>query len=66
MRDAEEIKTIDGMKYLASAPKGEIIKSMVVYERKLFVCTDKHIYTLEDGKRLEPITIKWDITKTRI
>jgi hypothetical protein len=53
MRNAEELNTIDGMKYLASVPKNEIIKAMAVYEGKLFVTTDKHIYTLEDDKRLE-------------
>lgn len=53
MRDAEELYKMDGMNYLASAPNNEIIKNMVVYEGKLFVATDKHIYTLEDEKRLE-------------
>ena len=55
MRDAKFLNTLDGMEYLASAPKGENIKSMVVHGGVLFVATDKHIYTLEDGKRLEPV-----------
>ena len=53
MRDAKELHSINGFKYLASVPKDEIIKSMAVKDGKLFVATDKHIYTLEDEKRLE-------------
>ena len=57
MRDANELSKIDGMKYLASVPKGEIIKDMVVHDGKLFIATDKHVYTLEDGKRLEKVEL---------
>ncbi len=53
MRDAKELETMDGMKYLASVPDDEIIKSMQVLSGKIFVATDKRIYTLEDEKRLE-------------
>ena len=53
MRDAKEIETLDGMTYLASAPKGEIIQSMAACDGEIYVCTDKHIYVLKDKKRLE-------------
>lgn len=53
MRNAEGLSTIDGMEYLASVPKGETIVGMTVFDGTIFVATDKHIYTLEDGKRLE-------------
>ena len=52
MRDAEELKAIDGMTYLASAPDGEIINSMILHNGKIYVSTNKHIYVLENDKRL--------------
>ncbi len=55
MRNAKEIKTIDGMRYLASAPKNENITGLAEVDGKLYVSTEKHIYTLEDEKRLELI-----------
>lgn len=55
MIDAKDLYKIDGMSYLASVPKGEIIKDMVVHDGILFVATDKNIYTLEDNKRLERV-----------
>ena len=55
MIDAKELRGLDNMTYVASMPKGEIIKDMVVHDGILFVATDKNIYTLEDGKRLERV-----------
>ncbi|GAG35120.1 unnamed protein product [marine sediment metagenome] len=51
MRDAAELKTLDGFKYIASVPEGEIIRAMVVKDN-LYVATDKHIYKLIADKRL--------------
>ena len=53
MRDAEELKTIDGMEYLASAPKGETIVDMVERGGVLYVATSKHVYKLINEVRLE-------------
>lgn len=55
MRDAKELKTMDRMEYLASAPDGEIITDMVVHDGDLFVSTENHIYILKDMKRLEKV-----------
>jgi len=53
MRDAEGLKGIDGVKYLTSAPKGETIVDMQVFNDVLYIATDKHIYKLVDDKRLD-------------
>ena len=55
MRDAEPLKTMDGMKYIASVPDDEDIVAMVEHEGTLFVASDKHLYILADRKRLERI-----------
>jgi hypothetical protein len=55
MRASEELKGIDGLEYIASAPSGEIIKHMAMVDGVLFVATDRHLYALEDGKRLENV-----------
>lgn len=57
MREASGLETIDGLKYIASTPAGEFITGMVMFEGKLIITTDKHIYTLEDSKRLKPMEI---------
>lgn len=53
MRDAKNLDTVDGMKYLASPPKGEVIVSMAVFDDNLYVATAEHLYKLVDDKRLE-------------
>ena len=55
MRDAEGLETMKGMKYLASVPDGEIIEHITTHDGKLFVATNKHIYILEDEKRLKKV-----------
>ncbi len=60
MRDADELTTLSGVSYLASVPEGEVINAMVIHDGKLFVSTDKHVYTLEDGKRLERVSMEFD------
>ena len=55
MRDAKNLETMSGMEYLASTPKGEAIKDMVVHDGEIFVATGNHIYILKDKKRLEMI-----------
>ncbi len=55
MRDANELKGIDGMQYLASAPKGEIFISLVAKDDAIYAATDKHIYKLVGDKRLEKL-----------
>ncbi len=55
MRNACELLNMDNLVYLASAPKGEIIKSIASLEGRLYVCTEKHIYILIDDKRLEAV-----------
>ena len=55
MRDAKNLETMSGMEYLASAPKGETIKDMVVYDGEIFIATGNHIYILKDKKRLEVV-----------
>lgn len=55
MRDADELQTLDGMKYLASVPEGEVINSMAEWKGDIFVATNKHVYVLRGEKRLERI-----------
>jgi hypothetical protein len=58
MIDTEELKGIDGMSYIASAPNGETITGMAVCGDKLFVSTGSALYVLTDDKRLEKFDIK--------
>jgi len=55
MRDAKDLKSMDGVKYVASVPDGEIIISMCVSNGVLFIATSKHIYMMVDNKRLERV-----------
>jgi len=58
MRDAADLKTLDGMVYIASVPRDENIISIVVKGKTLFVATDKHIYKLVKNKRLQAVNLK--------
>lgn len=53
MRDAKGLEWVDGLNYLASVPKGEIITGMTVFNDCLYVTSDCHLYKLTDDKRLE-------------
>lgn len=55
MRDAKEIEKLTGMTYIASAPEGEIIVDMTIFNNHLYIVTDRHLYKLTDDKRLEQI-----------
>jgi len=55
MRDANNLETMDGLEYLASAPKGEVFTGMVAVDNELFLATDKHLYVLKNKKRLEKV-----------
>jgi hypothetical protein len=55
MRDAKGMETMDGVQYLASCPDGETIVAMVVHHYKLYIATEKHIYRLDDERRLTRI-----------
>ena len=56
MIEAKKLKGIDGLEYLASAPNGEIIIDMVVFDGELFLATKENIYILKDKKRLEKVS----------
>lgn len=53
MRDANGLETMEGMKYIASVPKDEVIISTAVKDGVLYLAADKHLYKLVDDKRLE-------------
>lgn len=53
MRDGKYLTEMDGVKYIASIPKDEIIVSMCAVGDCLFVASDRHLYKLVDERRLE-------------
>jgi hypothetical protein len=55
MRDAKGLETLDGVEYVASVPKDEVIVGMEVHENKVYIATKNHVYVLVDDKRLDKV-----------
>lgn len=58
MRDANELQNMEGVKYIATVPKGETIKQLIIKDGVLFIATETSLYKLIADVRLDQVQVE--------